>query len=97
MGSVNWVVKLAITFGASGHLRPWSLQASGMGGTKGMVAGPNFTVTLLVRSLIATSVAKQRLRYHCVFLSTQSNSYGMLTTADCHTSWYCGRVGVTNE
>ena len=32
LGNVNSVVKLAITFGASGHLSPWSLQASGMGG-----------------------------------------------------------------
>ena len=32
LGNGNSVVKLAITFGASGHLSPWSLQASGMGG-----------------------------------------------------------------
>ena len=61
LGNVNSVVKLAISFGASGHLSPWSLQASGMGGTKGKVAVPKVTVTLLVISLIVSSAEQERL------------------------------------
>ena len=56
LGNVKVVVKLAISFGASGHLSPWSLHASGTGTLNGLVMPNTVTVTLLVRFLIVTSV-----------------------------------------
>ena len=61
LGNVNSVVKLAILFAANGHLSPWSLHASGIGGTKGMCAPPIVTVTLLFRSLMAPPVVTEEM------------------------------------
>ena len=78
MGNVKVVVNLAITFGASGHLSPWSLQASGTGTLNGLVMPNTVTVTLLVRFLMVTSVGyitEATCACHLVLLESTTDMY----------------------